>query len=324
MSYSILLVDSDSKLPNLAIMKLYSYFIKENYGIKFIQARLDGYNYKDKVVEIDNSSYDYTFVSTIFKCNKNKVKLSKNKGLYFGGSGENFKSLPPEIDSVDFNYDLYPTDTSVGFITRGCIRNCSFCIVPKKEGSIYLYRHPSQIIKHKQVEFFDNNILAYSKHLEILNWLVDHKIKYNFNQGLDLRLLTDENASLLSSSNYKGEYTFAFDSTNYLKLMDSKLPLLKKYFKDWQVRMFVLVGFDSAIKEDIFRIEWCRSHKILPYIMRHENCYYGENKTLYSNIAAYCNQPQFFKKMSPKEFILKRTSNFIEQFKFIHAFEYYK
>lgn len=318
---NILLVDTDSKLPNLAIMKLYAFSKREGYNIKFLKGGLDGFNYKGKVIKIDNSSFDYTFVSTIFSQNKNNVLLSKNGGVILGGTGENFNKLPSEIDSIEESYDLYPTDTSIGFITRGCIRSCSFCIVPKKEGPIYLYRHPSEIIKHNRVKFFDNNILAYSKHLDILSWLVDHKIKYQFNQGLDIRLLNDENASLLSSSKYTGEFIFAFDSIKYLNIMNSKLPLLKKYFKDWQVKMFILVGFDSTLKEDIFRINWCKTNKIFPYIMRYQTCYIGKDKTLYSNLAAYCNQPHLFKKMSPEEFITKYTDNLIDQFKFIHVFK---
>lgn len=61
-------------------------------------------------------------------------------------------------------WDLVPEwDGSIIFTSRGCIRNCSFCAVPKIEGklreiipNIKPYVYP----EHTKIIFWDNNILA--------------------------------------------------------------------------------------------------------------------------------------------------------------------
>ncbi len=314
----ILLVDTDSKIPNIALMKLSTHY-KGN--VELLKLNYNGYPYTKKVYKKDLSIYDKVYVSTIFTNNSNVLNIKGN--IEYGGTGISFNTLPDEIDNLEEDYSIYPdSKISYGFITRGCNRNCSFCFVPKKEGTLKFYRHPKQIIRHKIVEFLDNNILAYEDHIKILEWLVNNKIRYNFNQGLDIRLITDENTYLLNKSNYKGEYIFAFDHINYEKIINEKLKIVKKYInKDWRIKMFILVGFNSTIEEDIYRIEWCRKNKILPYIMRYENCWKGEYKSFYANLTAYCNQPYMFKTNTPSEFIGKRNvtekrkKEFIELYK---------
>ncbi|MFW6311209.1 MAG: hypothetical protein ACOC1K_03130 [Nanoarchaeota archaeon] len=215
----ILLLDVDSKIPNLALMKLSSFYKKQKCIVDFKKLNYSGYPKQKKLTVIDAREYDKVLGSIIFTVNKNTVKVENCDKVSFGGTGIDInKKLPPEIDELPEDYSLYPnTDTSYGFITRGCIRDCYFCFVPKKEGMIYKYREPEQIIKHSKVEFLDNNILAWKNHLQILQWLVDKKVKYTFKQGLDLRVLTENNARLLSESRYLGEYIFAFDQLKDLK-----------------------------------------------------------------------------------------------------------
>jgi hypothetical protein len=317
----ILLVDVDSKIPNIALMKLSAYYKKLGNKIDILKLGYSGYPCKKKIYKADFNRYDKVFVSSIFTVNKKVLDIKGN--VEYGGTGNNFNCLSEEIDSIEEDYSIYSENNkSYGFITRGCSRNCSFCFVPKKEGLIRFYRHPSQIIKHKQVEFLDNNILAYSGHEDILEWLIDNKIKCNFNQGLDIRLLNEKNASLLSRLKYTDQYIFAFDNIKYKEVINKKIGLFKYYVPaDWRVKMFILVGYDSTIQEDIYRIEWCREKKILPYIMRHEKCWSSDYREFYIDLAAYCNQPNIFKKLSPKEYIYKRIKDRQRQMLFINFYK---
>lgn len=53
-----------------------------------------------------------------------------------GGTGYGLENkLPAEIETIYPDYGLYPKfKEAYGFLTRGCPRNCGFCIVSKKEG----------------------------------------------------------------------------------------------------------------------------------------------------------------------------------------------
>jgi hypothetical protein len=90
---------------------------------------------------------------------------------------------------------------SILFTTRGCIRKCPFCVVPKIEGgmkepklSILPLIHPD----HKEVVIWDNDFLASPYARDILVELRDHGYRVDFNQGLDARLMNEEYAGLLS------------------------------------------------------------------------------------------------------------------------------
>ena len=90
---------------------------------------------------------------------------------------------------------------SIVFTTRGCIRKCPFCVVPKIEGgmkepkfSILPLIHPD----HNEVVIWDNNFLASPYAKQILMELRDGGYRADFNQGLDARLMTEEFAGLLA------------------------------------------------------------------------------------------------------------------------------
>ena len=90
---------------------------------------------------------------------------------------------------------------SILFTTRGCIRKCPFCVVPKIEGgmkepkfTVLPLIHPD----HKEVVIWDNDFLASPFARDVLIELRDNGYRVDFNQGLDARLMTEEYAGLLS------------------------------------------------------------------------------------------------------------------------------
>ena len=157
----------------------------------------------------------------------------------------------------------------------------------------------------------DNNILAYEGHKEILKELRDKKVKCQFNQGLDIRKIDDENAKLLSELNYFGEYYFAFDDLKIEPIILGKLEIINKYItKDWKLKMFLYCNPNmDLVKDVVYRVEFCNNHKILPYLMRDQTCWDSENNEFYIDLCAWCNQPGLFKKMTFEEFMQKRTNN---------------
>lgn len=162
------------------------------------------------------SAFDKVFVSNIFETNKDRVKILGCKDVNYGGIGSNFplNVLPDEIERLQPFY--FPNENmSYGFITRGCIRNCYFCKVPKFEGELRKVADVWDLVKHDSIYFLDNNILAYDGCIDVFKWLYEHNIKCNFNQGLDYRLVTEEKLEWLSKLRYDDNYIFAFDDIKY-------------------------------------------------------------------------------------------------------------
>ena len=305
----ILLVNVDSRW-NMAARKMYNYYRKD-HEVEMIDLKFGGYPHKRKKT-IDAKGYDKVFVSNIFDINKDRVTVKNCDDVTYGGIGSNnpHLQLPCEIEDTDPFY--YPDeDTSHGFITRGCIRNCWFCKVPKYEGKLKAYNSIENIVKHKKVKFYDNNILAYPDHMQVFQWLLDHPdIKVEFNQGLDFRLVNDENLDALSRLNYMGEYIFAFDEPKYQPLLEKKLALIKKYIpKPWKLKFYIYYHPSMELRELFERVEWCRERECLPYVMRDIACWDCDLKDFLIDYAAYCNQPGFFKNLSFPQFLEKRHTN---------------
>ncbi len=305
----ILLVNVDSRW-NMAIRKMYNFF-KKNNEVDMIDLGFSGYPHK-RTKTIDASGYDKVFVSNIFDINKDRVTVENCTDVTFGGIGSKnpHLQLPCEIEMTEPFY--YPDeDTSYGFITRGCIRNCWFCKVPKFEGKLKEYNRIESVVKHKKVKFLDNNILAYPKHMEVFQWLLDHPdIKCEFNQGLDFRLVNDENLDALSRLNYMGEYIFAFDEPKYQPLLEKKFVLMKKYIsKPWKLKFYIYYHPEMDLEQLFDRVEWCRERECLPYVMRDIACWDSPLKNFLIDYAAYCNQPSFFKNLTFQQFLEKRCQS---------------
>ena len=202
------LYDVDSKIPNLALMKLSAWHKQQGDYVEFYSPLFQ---------------YDRIYASKVFTFSDNGyLKNSMIKG----GSGYNLtKKLPHYIEHLYPDYELYKCEYAIGFITRGCIRNCPFCIVPKKEGKIRYNAPLEEFCKdQKEVMLLDNNILAYEHHLEELTILRDSKKKIDFNQGLDIRLITKENAKILREIKIWKQIRFALDDPKLIPLVEFPEP----------------------------------------------------------------------------------------------------
>jgi len=304
----ILLIDADSIIPNIPLMKLSTYHKNKGDHIKLIKWNIPYYpGRKRETFFIPKYFYDKIYISIIFNTTKKSIK-GKGKNVIFGGSGYSLENnLPRQIEELSLDYSLYPeNDTSFGFISRGCIRNCYFCIVPKKEGKIRQVDYIDNIVRHNKVKFLDNNFLALPNHKILLKELINKEIRCQFNQGLDIRLLDKENSDLLYNLNYIGNYTFAFDDIALKNLIKKKLELLK-WRKEYQLRFFVYCNsITHTIKDVIRRVMFLKKRGCLVYLMRDLNCWGSSNQEFYNDLASWCNQPGIFKKMDFPNFVERR------------------
>ena len=298
---SILLIDADSKIPNIALMKLSHYFKQKGYRVDFVQLNLSYYPHRKKRIFYSPNGYNKVFCSIIFPGNRSFIRGNK---IIYGGTGFDLSiNLPNVIEYGECDYTLYnEKEFSYGFISRGCIRKCPFCFIPKKEGYLHKVNKLSDIIRHNKVKFLDANFLALPSHKKILSKLCSLDVMVEFNQGLDIRLLDTENSYLLSKLNYIGPYSFSFGDYSYLSIIEKKLPLLS-WRKVNQIRFFVYVSPKMPLCDTIARIKYLRHNGCCVYLMRDIACWDSDFKDFYTDLAAYCNQVNMFSKTSFSEFM---------------------
>lgn len=311
------------RFPNLACMKISGYYKSLNDTVELL-------------LNYDNiSEYDIIFISKVFTDTPIPENIINQPNVKYGGTGfymENATSLPSEIEHHMPDYHLYDiwvlkmidggvkpkeleyyTDHSIGFITRGCFRKCSFC-VNKKYDKVELNSQLEEFLDNdrKYICLLDDNILGYYDWENIINQLKLTNKYFQFKQGMDIRLMTPSKAELLSGCRYRGDYIFAFDDIDNKDIIESKLLIWKQYCKK-STKLYVLCGYDKSEKyDDMFwvqdiintfqRLQILMSLKCLPYLMRYKKCVESPYNGTYINLSRWCNQPNFFKKMSYREF----------------------
>lgn len=352
----IAIIDADllsrdyHRFPNLALMKISGYYKKLNYETILIK------NW-DEINESTMFSikYDMYFMAKVFTDTivpDFAIKIDKMK---YGGTGfffDNATPLEPEIEHSYPDYDLYNeyvklavkngqkksdykfyTDYSIGFLTRGCFRQCEFCVnknftkVVKNSPIEEFYNEDKKVIL-----FLDDNFLGigdkYSE--EVISKLIEINKPFVFKQGLDIRLMTEKRAKLFDSCKYDGDYIFAFDNIADKDKIESKLTIWRQHSPTSSTKLYVLCGFDrkekfnkyfwaNDIRDTFERISILMKYNCLPYIMKFNK--YEEAPSpymqMYKIISGWCNAPAVFKKASFRQNCISS----VEQSKIISEFE---
>ena len=261
--------------PNIPLMKISAYHKSKGDHVEWYDPMFSPHMDKVYVSKVFSFSPDFDYY-----INADEVS--------YGGSGycislvdgkEVFDKskdhdLPPEIEHIYPDYSLYGiTDTAYGFLTRGCPRGCSFCHVEAKEGRrSYKVADLKEFWNgQKNIVLCDPNILACREWKDLLQQLIDSKAWVDFNQGLDIRLMTEEKAKMLKSIKTK-ELHFAWD-----RYLDKDIILPKfKMFKDItgirerDLLVYVLCNFDTTLEQDLERIYTLREMGYWAYVMLYD------------------------------------------------------
>ena len=258
----IRLLARDSKLPNLAIMKISTYH----------KAKGDDVGWYDPLFDFDDT--DILYESIIFSSTK-PYEYYPTCEIIKGGTGADIsKKLPKEIDDIkSLDYSLYPDcDYSIQFLSRGCIRKCPFCIVPLKEGYIKQAEPMELNEKGKYIKLLDNNFFACKEWRENIEILKSYKQPIEFNQGIDLRILNEEQCKAILNLKIKQVYC-AWDNYEDKEVILSKLKMLIRYVKPYKITCYVLVGFEykRIVETDIERVLLLKSLGVNPFAMGYKD-----------------------------------------------------
>jgi len=253
------LVDFDGKMENLALMRLSTYHRTQGdkVTLKYGDARPELFETPDRV-----------YISSLFRWNYRRATSLKDawngRGIIGGTGIDPMAELPPEVVSCGPDYELYGNTRAVGFLSRGCPRNCPWCVVPHKEGGIHRVATVQEIVgDRKEAIFLDNNHLALPDHLDDLRWLADMQVAIDFNQGMDARLITADNAKLLGKCKWctpgSKKIRLACDSDGQIWAMDRAFKLLSEAgIHPYEVFVYCLIGF-HGLESDIKRLRFLRS-----------------------------------------------------------------
>lgn len=285
------LIDVDGhNFPNFALMRLASWLRSRGEDVEMAVPLFGHYNsiYASKVF-----TFSQDFEPYAYNCDH----------FVRGGTGCDIKGhLPEEAERhTGMAYDLYPQfPFSVQFYSRGCIRRCPFCLVHDKEGDI----HPDDPVdinpNGKWVEVLDNNFFANPewrdavKHLKSLNQPV------NFH-GVDIRIMDDEQAHAINSLRLKRNIHIAWDLPQ-IDLTD-RLEAMLKHIKPWKITCYVLIGFNSTLEQDLFRLNTLKRLGILPFVQPYRD-YENERepKPYEKDLARWANRAWLFKSMDFEDF----------------------
>jgi hypothetical protein len=244
-------------------MKIARYHIRQGDKIVF---------HKGTNAMVRNQSWDIIYITTLFtyqwkgtietikfyqrgkQKNKNNIKIGgilasllmddveKETGIkpHFG-LWQEVDRLKPYYKLVDKFSEYYTNNSSIGYMTKGCVNRCPFCAVPELEPKfIDFIPLGNQIDKSKKdLILLDNNVLASKEFRKIIKSIKKNGFykgaKYkntpryvDFNQGLDARLLTEEKMKLLSEIALK-PMRIAFDDIKFEKIYIEKIRLAYKY-----------------------------------------------------------------------------------------------
>lgn len=290
------LIDVDShNFPNLALMKISAWHKAQGDEVEWWW----GWGQYDRVYK--SKVFDETYSRDI----DDPVNATE---IICGGTGYGLgNKLPDEIEHMYPDYSLYPDltkDTAYGFLSRGCPRGCPFCIVKDKEGrKAYKVANLSEWWDgQKNIVLCDPNLLACREHMDLLKQLADSGAWVDVNQGFDARLLTEENIEAIKRIKLK-EIHFAWDLMEQSDAVLDGLDLWKKHGKknahgSWGT-VYVLVNYDTTMRQNLFRVYELAAMGFDPYVMVYDK---PNAPKEVKQLQRWCNSKRIFKSCTFEEY----------------------
>ena len=244
--------------PNIALMKISAYH-------KILGDIVEWWD--------PNKVYDKVYSSKVFSFTPENDFLPSN--TIRGGTGYGiYSELDPAIDRIFPDYSIYPNcDYAVGFLTRGCMNNCEWCCVPKKEGAIRAYMRWEDIVRWdtKKLVLMDNNILSIEYGIKQLEELSATDYRLDINQGMDVRLIDDDICKILSKIKWIRFIRFSCDTKYQLEYFE-KLALLFDRYGISKSRVFIYLLVRDDLEDADYRVQYlhniCKNFNVYAQVER--------------------------------------------------------
>ena len=272
------LIDVDGhNFPNIPLMKISAWHKQQGDTVEWYEPMFSGHMDRVYMAKVFSFTPDYEYyvdADEVIKGGSGYCISLVNGKEVFDKSKD--IDLPYEIEHIYPDYSIYGIeDTAYGFLSRGCPRGCDFCHVKAKEGTAA--RKVADLTEfwngQKNIVLCDPNILACMEWKDLLQQLIDSKAWVDINQGLDIRLMTEEKAELIKQIKIK-ELHFAWDRYEDKDIVVPKFKMFKEK-TNIDIRkliVFVLCGDKEkrVLDTDLERIYTLREMGYWAYVMLYD------------------------------------------------------
>lgn len=318
--------DADGSIPNNAFLKITSFFKNVGEPIEFIR---EGRTYSKIYGSAILTSSKPLLRKLIEAYPKSDVLLG-GPGWILGvdQNGKLFKendvALPEEIEKMKPDYSLYTyqywynrlkhskitekkrreeakylSEVGVGFTRRSCpnIDMCEFCGVRLLEPVSCKDQEIKDIInpKSNKIILLDNNFTQDPDMEEKSKEIAERGLEVDICQGVNVRIMTDEKAHWLNQMKHSKQIRIAWDNPEEEEKVMRGIKILLKFFKPYKIMCYVLVGFDTTMEEDLYRVYKLQELGLSPYVMTYNNRKDG----YWSILERWCNTIPPVRKVAP-------------------------
>ena len=218
--------------------------------------------------------------------------------------------LPEEIEHICPDYSLYGVKEAYGFLTRGCVNRCPWCVVPHKEGEVRAHADIEEFLDgRKRAVLLDNNVLASEWGLMQIEKIVRMGIRVDFNQGLDARRIarTPEIAALLARVKWIRFLRMAYDSRAMQDDVHKAIELLRKHGVPAR-KLFFYVLIRDDTEDALGRIRELKALGCQPFAQPYRDFEHeGKPSREQWRLAYWCNRKPLFYSVDYEEYRKKRT-----------------
>ena len=295
------LIDVDGhNFPNIPLMKIAAWHKKQGNHVEWYDPMFSGHMDKVYVSKVFSFSPDFEYFidadEVVYGGSGYCISLVNGKEVYDKSKDI---PLPAEIEHIMPDYSLYGIeDTAYGRLTIGCPRGCHFCHVEAMQGRAS--RKVADLSEfwngQKNIVLCDPNILACREWKDLLQQLIDSKAWVDINQGLDIRLMTEEKAEMLKQIKIK-QWHFAWDRYQDKEKIIPKFKMFKEItnINERSLIVYVLCNYDTTLEQDLERIYTLREMGYWAYVMLYDKEHIPSGHIL-KKLARWVNNRYIFAK----------------------------
>ena len=268
----IKLVQLDGRMPNLALMKLAHWHRSRGGEVRLTRSA--------QPTLFDQEGVDIVYGSAIFS---RSIPLAEelravHPDAILGGTGSGRplsltveQTLGLEEYSYErYDYSIYPEyPLSIGFTQRGCRLSCPFYVVPRKEGRPVGVNTIGDIWRpgtERCVVLLDNDFFGQppEEWRGRIQELKEGGFSVNFNQGINVRAITEETARAIASVRYcdhqfkRRRLHTAWDNLGHERAFLRGVERLEAAgVPARRLMVYMLVGFDpdEAMERALYRFQ---------------------------------------------------------------------